>query len=664
MNRRTELLLLAAVVALGAFLRLVHLDILPPGDGHDVAQYGVDALQILGGARPIFLESNFGREALFSYLVALVYLVAGPGSYGIHLTAALIGILTIPAVYLAARELFYDIRDGAWAYLPLLAAYLTAVSYWHLNWSRVGLRVILVPLLAALITFALWRGWRTRGRLWFGLAGAFLGLSLYTYQAARLLPVLVAVAFALHGLLRRRWARQDTTHLLITAALAALVALPLGVYAQQHPGALSVRIRQAAVVDAGLPPGEQVDALLDQATATLLSFSFRGDTDPQFTIEGRPTLNPILSLGLLAGILVALWRFRRSPYLYLLAWLAIMTAPAMIADQAAMAKRYLGAFPAVTILIAVGFVWPWEWLRARRREGKPAAEMVYAAALAIALVTTAAITWRDYFIVWAADPDLPTHFQVDHRAIGAAVGALDPEQPVWLSPYPPDQPVIQLHAGLRPDLRGYNGRFCVPYTDPVGDRGMAYVIVPGLQDGSLAFLQQAFPDGQLSDGPIRPGSDRPYYQLFQPPAGATKGGEDRGAAATWAGQIALIDYDVEPMDAAPGDTVTVTLTYKALADIAVDYTAFVHLLGEPHPESGSPVWAQSDNAPCGGALPTYRWLAGDIIRDTIVIQLTDDLPEGEYELMTGFYTWPELTRLSVDGTGADGIRLGSVRIME
>jgi len=89
LSQRTELLLLLAITALAAFLRLYRLDSLPPGDGHDVAQYGVDALHILAGARPVFLESNFGREPLFSYLVALAYRGTGPGAYGIHLVSAL-----------------------------------------------------------------------------------------------------------------------------------------------------------------------------------------------------------------------------------------------------------------------------------------------------------------------------------------------------------------------------------------------------------------------------------------------------------------------------------------------------------------------------------------------------------------------------------------------
>lgn len=661
LTQHREILLLLLITAFGALLRLHRLGELPPGDGHDVAQYGVDALHILSGARPIFFESNFGRESLFSYLVALVFQLTGPGTFGIHLTSALIGILTIPAVYLAGRELFAADRGNGLAFLPLLAAFLSAVSYWHLNWSRLGLRVILVPLLAALIFFALFRGLRLGRRHWFVLAGALAGLSLYTYQAARILPVLLAAAFVLHALLRRRWTQADTINAVLTFGFMALIFAPLGVYAWQHPGALSVRIRQAAVVGGEQPLGEQARTLAEQAGKTLLSFSLAGDTDPQFNIEGRPTLNPVLSLGFYVGIAVALWRFRRSPYLFLLLWLGLMSAPAMIADQAAMAKRYLGAFPAAMLLIALGFLVPFGWLRERTRgPGRPTWLRAYAFLLAIGLAFTTWLTWHDYFVVWANDPDLPAHFQADHREIGRAIGQIDRQQTVWLSPYVADHPVIQFHAGLRPALRGYNGRFCTPYTDPVGDAGATYFIVPGFQDNSLTSLQAIFPAGTTADGPLRSGTDQPYYRAFHAPPGATAG-DPIVPLVVWGEEIALLAFAIEPIEAAPGEAITVTLTYRAQRDVAADYTAFVHLLGAPQPASGSPLWAQSDNSPCGGTLPTGRWLASDHIRDTIVLQLPGDLPEGEYELVTGFYTWPELVRLTTE-SGADVYRFGTVRV--
>ena len=683
LSRRAELLLLAAITALAAGLRLYRLDALPPGDGHDVAMYGVDALQILAGARPVFLESNFGREALFSYLVALAYRFTGPGAFGIHLTSALIGVATVPAVWLAARELFREQRATGLATLPLLAAFLSAVSYWHLNWSRVGLRVILVPLFAALIVFALWRGFgssrpdRSTGG-WFLLAGALLGLSLYTYQAARLLPLLVAVAFALRAIERRRWTRADTIGALLVAAAALVVYLPLGIYAAQHPGALSVRIQQATVVQPGLPLAQQAGELARQATTAVLTYSLRGDTDPQFTIPGRPSLNPFLSLGFVAGILAAAWRFRRSPYLFLLAWLLLLTAPAMVADQAATAKRYLGAFPAVMMLVSVGLLLPLE-RRPTADSRQPSADKrpptatrhpsafgsgrrsavggrLWAVVLLAGLLYTTAATTRDYFVVWAADPDLPAHFQADYRAIGEYIGGLDTAQPVWLSPFPADHPVIQLHAGLRPDLRGYNGRFCLPTTDPVGERGAAYVIVPGLQDSSLALLQAMYPDGRTVEGPLRPGSDRPYYRAFHAPPGATPAvGPAAPLSAAWENGIALLGYTLEGT-AAPGQTVAVTLFYRATAAPRTNYTTFVHLLG-PLRSDESPLLAQTDGEPCGGGLPTGKWRPGDVIRDTVTLTIPADAVAGEYTLVTGFYSWPDLVRATVVEDGGDAVEL-------
>jgi hypothetical protein len=227
---------------------------------------------------------------------------------------------------------------------------------------------------------------------------------------------------------------------------------------------------------------------------------------------------------------------------------------------------------------------------------------------------------------------------------------------VWLSPFPADHPVIQLHAGLRLDLRAYNGRLCLPYSDPIGERGMTYVIVPGLQDQSLALLQAMYPTGETVEGPLRPGSDRPYYRAFHAPAGAQPAvGPAVPLPAAWEDGIELLGYTLEGA-AAPGETLTVTLFYRATATPAANYTAFVHLLGPTRPD-GSPLWAQVDSEPCGGSLPTGKWQPGDVIRDTVTLSIPADAVAGEYTLVTGFYSWPDLVRVSVVKDGGDAVEL-------
>jgi hypothetical protein len=97
------------------------------------------------------------------------------------------------------------------------------------------------------------------------------------------------------------------------------------------------------------------------------------------------------------------------------------------------------------------------------------------------------------------------------------------------------------------------------------------------------------------------------------------------------------------------------LFYRASAAPTANYTAFVHLLG-PAKADGSPLWAQADSEPCGGGLPTGKWRAGDVIRDTVTLAIPADAAAGEYTLVTGFYNWPDPVRLEVVG-GGDAVTL-------
>lgn len=649
---RSEWILLLLITLLGAVLRLYRLQTLPPGDGFDVAQYGVDALEILAGARPVFLPTNFGREVLFSYLVALVYGVTGPGTFGIHLASALVGIATIPAVWWAARELLADEQGVPGRYGPLLAAFVTAVSYWHLNWSRVGLRVIWVPLFAALITAVLWRAFRLRKAWLFALAGALLGLSLYTYQAARLLPLLVVVAFAMTAVARRRFGRHEMLQLAITAVAALVVFAPLGFYAMQYPAVFNDRVRQAVVIAEDQSPVDQLLTLVDQSWAALRMFVLEGDNEPQFTLPRRPSLNPFLAAAFLLGLAIAAWRWRRPRMLYLLAWLALLTAPAMVASQAATAKRALGAFPAVALLIAIGLLVPYAWLRMRgvgTRDGLSGRRSLLSGLvlllIAAGLLWTTAVTYRDYFLVWGQDLSLIGHFQVDHTQVGAAAGQVPRDENVLVSPFDVTHPAVQLHAGPHPNLRRYDGHFCMLYPDTAV--ATTYVIVPGPQEQSVATLTAVYPGLSVVNGPARPDTGAPFFQTVRVLAGSTPRLTPAVTLdATWNGAIRLVGVDVSAARVAPGETFDVTLTYAVERAVAADYTAFVQLLGLPRAD-GNPIFAQSDSEPCRTAVQTSSLRPGDRLVDTVMLTVAEDAAPGSYTLVTGFYTWPDIERVPV-----------------
>jgi len=190
LSRTAIMLALTGIILLGAFFRFYQLQTLPPGDGFDPAYYGLDALRILDGEYPLYFATNFGREALFSYLVAIAYAVVGSGTFGIHLASAVVSLLTIPAVFLAANEFFKQDKHRILSQFGgLLAALLLALSFWHLVWSRYSVRAILIPLFVSLLCFSLLRALRTRQRRYFLLTGIIMGLSFYTYQLSQLFPI-------------------------------------------------------------------------------------------------------------------------------------------------------------------------------------------------------------------------------------------------------------------------------------------------------------------------------------------------------------------------------------------------------------------------------------------------------------------------------------------
>ncbi|MDX1413641.1 MAG: hypothetical protein R3293_05575 [Candidatus Promineifilaceae bacterium] len=662
--------LLLAVTILGAFFRLLRLDRLPPAADWDIAQYGVDALQILDGARPIFLTSNFGREVLFSYLVAIIYQFSDPGLYGILLSSAIIGILTIPAIFLAAQELMADEDSTLRTWVPLLAALVTAVSYWHLNWSRVGLRVIWLPLFISLIVSTLWRGLRTGSRLAFAACGLLLGLSQYTYQAARILPILVLFGFLITAVARRSTSRRMVGDFLITFGLALLVFAPLGLFAWRNPETFNDRVRQAILINGSVNTQEQASILIAQAREALRMFVIEGDHEPKFTIPGRPSLNPFLAISFLGGILIALWRWKRPVYLFLLFYLLLMTLPAMVASQAATAKRALGTFPAVTILVSIGLIVPWQCLQryaGRVRTGslapsrwRVALVTAYGFFVAVGLVWTAISTYRNYFLVWGADQALPAHFQDNHNEVGRQIGRLSRDEIVFVSPFSVAHPAIQLFGNQHPNMRSYDGHFCLILPSKDSLTTTTYIIVPGPQEKSLERLQQMFPMGHLRQGPLRPVPGDPYYSTFRLPARTVPdlGNIDAVDYNQWGDEIELLGYKFDRRSYQAGEVINLTVYYQALRDVDKNYTAFFHLIDNSDPESAIMPVSQVDSEPCRGALSTSNWHPGEIIIDTVALQIGENAPAGDYQLITGFYSWPELSRLPVEtskGVNSEGL---------
>jgi hypothetical protein len=103
-------------------------------------------------------------------------------------------------------------------------------------------------------------------------------------------------------------------------------------------------------------------------------------------------------------------------------------------------------------------------------------------------------------------------------------------------------------------------------------------------------------------------------------------------------QIALLGYDVSAAAVEPGDRVYLTLYWKALQHLDINYQVFVHLSG---PDG---LVAQSDKIN-PGEFPTRRWPEDKYVRDEHQLAIPPDLPPGDYEVTAGLWVQSDGWRL-------------------
>ncbi len=529
--------LLAVVLVVASLLRLWSLQQIPPGLFGDEATDGLDALDVLAGHGAVFFPANYGREGLHMWIIAAFFRLFGVVPLALRLPSALAGILTAGATFWLGIELTragllcHESKRGRGAdFLPSLvgaiAALYLATSYWHLHFSRFGIRGVFTPLCGALAFAAFWHAVNARtgplddgapperssrpgwsGWQWYALSGALLGLGTYFYTASRFLP------FFLAGFLLVQWLisacgrrhedailRRDLRGIVLMYAVALLVFAPLGLYFLQHPGSFSQRASEVVAF------GESgsLQRVFEAAAANALQFFLpgRGDTAQFYNLPGRAVFDPITAILAVVGIVVLLWRFRRPASLFLLLWWPALLLPSFLAtDRFPTLPRVLGVIPGVYFFPAIGllsllyaFLRPPRWLRGHPSPGesdpaRPAAlqRLLAATVLVGALVIHAGLTMRDYFSAWGPSQATFDAFEGDMTAAWEWLDLHPTTDHVYLSSDIYRHPTFMLlgeHATVRtyfdqsdPDLSWFDARAAWPLPPP-GESAL-YLITGG-----------------------------------------------------------------------------------------------------------------------------------------------------------------------------------------
>ncbi|MCA9947188.1 MAG: methyltransferase domain-containing protein, partial [Anaerolineales bacterium] len=262
-SRRTVgtavVLFLAALV-----VRLVNLTHNPFMLNGIEASLGLNSLQIVQGQlRNPFATGWLTNPILPLYLMAIPIRILGPTVLAARLLSPFVGAATVAATYLIGKRLFGN-------FTGLLAAILLLGAHFHLHYSRLGMTNIWDGLLALLALGLIAIAWQRpssapQQRMLWLWAGAFVGLNIYTFTSARVLPLILAVWLLLSLLLDRKTMRQQARHLLAAGGMALLVALPLLLFYNAFP---EIWLERANIL--GILPG-QTNWLTDEMARSGLS---------------------------------------------------------------------------------------------------------------------------------------------------------------------------------------------------------------------------------------------------------------------------------------------------------------------------------------------------------------------------------------------------------
>lgn len=663
---------LVAILLAAALLRLAALDDIPPGLTHDEADHGLDAWGVVNGVRPLYFTVGYGREPLFDYSTAGLMTFLGPSYMAGRLTAAFFSLILVAGTYAWIRRAF----NGR---IALIAAAGVAVSFWAVMTGRQALRSVTFPALFALAVYFYWAGIRknqggdrstSRSTLAsfdspvasFMAAGIILGGTFYAYLPARIMWILFPIHLLFQLITDRSMFSKLWRGALLMLAVAALTAAPLFIFLATNPGA-EVRLDQLS------GPLEQAlngdfDQLIANSTESLKLVTFTGDVLSRYNIPGRPFLSTPMAILFLAGLAISLWwlfsgikdrnRFdRTSAIFFSLSWLVLGLSPALVTGPDASTTRVIGLLPVLYLFPAIALE---EILESRWLPRKVVNGLIVALFGVVFLITA-----RDYFVVWSNDPEVRVQYE---STLVSALDYLDqhPQGAAAISNTTPNRyhsPSVALltSEGRNSPLRWFNGQHSL--VAPSGEAG--YTIFSGF--APLSQELEPYFDAQLVEiVPLRKTDiDQPlsvyatdgtalmnswldsFQSDFLGPPGVSSPVQ-LGEAAE------LLGYDLQTPMPTPGSEVRLATLWRAAKPLE-DAVLFTQVIGP----DGLPI-AQADRLD----VPSYYWQPGDVFIQLHHFNLPDTISLGEYPLIVGLYTRPDLNRqpVVIDGqTAADYVQL-------
>lgn len=388
MKKRLLIIILLTLIA-GA-LRFYKLGQFPISPNWDELSHGYNAYSILltgkdewGVTLPTIFRA-FGDYKLpfYIYLTTIPIAIFGLNVFAVRFISALAGTLAIPGIFLLAKELFPEKKINLKKIsisLPVISSFILTFLPWHFFISRPALEANLALTLIIYGSYFLVKGIKSPKN--FIPASVLLGLSLHTYNTARVFVPTLLVAFVLVYWKKLKLNRASIVSFLLVVAFGSLVAFQIysGVGTARY-SKLNIITESTAYtigqqrVESNLPPTIARLAynrplyFINTFIANYFSYftpGFINQSDGaqvQFAIPNRNMLGLTVVILFLLGVLYLSKSFKNKHSQFILAWLLISPIAAALTADPPQALRPNPLIPAIVIIAGLGLVFVCEKL--------------------------------------------------------------------------------------------------------------------------------------------------------------------------------------------------------------------------------------------------------------------------------------------------------------
>ncbi len=468
-NPKAKLWLLFIVLIIAAFLRLYNITETPPGFYPDEAIYannGVEAWETgpPAGGLKVFYPENNGREGLWPNIIGFFIVRFGHEPWAPRSIAAIFGILTVLGVYFLARELFRNYELGIRNQgnkilnhnslfiihdsekIALLSSFFLAVSFWHINFSRIGFRAIMAPFF---LVWGIYFLLKSLNKINFGdlvkpkkvqliglclVGGILYGFGFHSYIAYRATPLLILAILFFYWLSdKEKEVRKKILLIAVLFSFSALVVFsPLGLYFLQNPQDFFGRTTQISIFNSPTPLKDLGMNILKTAGM----FNFVGDFNWRHNYAARPELFWPVGIMFLIGVGVLIRTKTGGGFLanlIIFFWLVITALSVVISNEGLPhALRAILMAPPVFILAGFGGLWLYESIKNTITRDSIAKVKMLNIFVFIFLSLLVFEAYNTYFVKWAKNPNTAGAFSADYVKIGRELNSLPKELPKYV----------------------------------------------------------------------------------------------------------------------------------------------------------------------------------------------------------------------------------------